>query len=189
MSRHAIDLTRLEIRPITDEDVAAVAMFSCGDTDLDEFLRDDALRLDAARAARTWLALYESRLVGYITLLCDAIVLETRERKGLTLRHEDHPVIPALKVARLGVSEAFRAMHRGVGEALMHFAFATGLSLSARVGCRLLTLDAYAQSVAFYERLGFVRNRAKEYRERQNPSMRFDLYAAALPPWAADQSL
>ncbi len=187
MSRRAIDLARLEIRPITDGDSATAATFSCGDTDLDEFLRDDALRLDAARAARTWLAFYDGALVGYITLLCDAIVLETRERKGLTLRHEDHPVIPALKVARLGVSETFRAAHRGVGEALMQFAFATGLSLSARVGCRLLTLDAYAQSVAFYERLGFVRNRAKEYRERQNPSMRFDLYATTLPPWVTGQ--
>ena len=66
----------------------------------------------------------------------------------------------------------------------MQFAFATALSLSARVGCRLLTLDAYAQSVAFYEHLGFVRNRAKEYRDRQNPSMRFDLHAPNLPAWA-----
>lgn len=184
MSRSAIDLARLEVRAITAGDEARMAAFSCGDADLDEFLRDDALRLDDARAARTWLALYDGALVGYITLLCDAIVLETRERKGLALRHEDHPVIPALKVARLGVSETFRATHRGVGEALMQFAFATALSLSTRVGCRLLTLDAYAQSVAFYERLGFVRNRAKEYRDRQNPSMRFDLHAPTLPAWA-----
>jgi ribosomal protein S18 acetylase RimI-like enzyme len=184
VSRSAIDLAHLEIRPIAAGDASMCMVFSCGDADLDEFLRDDALRLDAARAARTWLTFYDGELVGYITLLCDAIILETRERKGLALRHEDHPVIPALKVARLGVSETFRAAHRGVGEALMQFAFATALSLSTRVGCRLLTLDAYAQSVSFYERLGFVRNRAKEYRDRQNPSMRFDLYAATLPPWA-----
>lgn len=138
-----------------------------------------------ARAARTKLALYDGKLVGYITLLCDAIVLETRERNGLALRHEDHPEIPALKVARLGVSESFRTTHRGVGEALMQFFIAMALSLSTRVGCRLLTLDAYAQSAAFYEHLGFVRNRAKEYRDRQNPSMRLDLYASTLPPWAS----
>ncbi len=169
---------------MTEGDVEIIAAFSCGDADLDEFLREDALRLDAARAARTWLAFHDADLVGYITLLCDAIILETRERKGLALRHEDHPVIPALKVARLGVSEVFRSTHRGVGEALMQFAFSTALSLSKRVGCRLLTLDAYAQSVAFYERLGFIRNRAKEYRDRPNPSMRFDLHASRLPDWA-----
>lgn len=183
MSRPAIDLVRLEIEAISEAAAADIAAFSCGDRDLDDFLRDDALRLDRARAARTWLARYDGALVGYITLLCDAIILETRERKGLALRHEDHPVIPALKVARLGVSESFRASHRGVGEALMQFAFATGLTLSAQVGCRLLTLDAYAQSLAFYERLGFVRNRAREYRDRQNPSMRLDLHAAVLPSW------
>jgi hypothetical protein len=44
-------------------------------------------------------------------------------------------------------------------------------------------VDTYPQSVAFYERLGFVRNKAKEYRDRGHPSMRLDLYAAARPAW------
>ena len=186
MTRAAIDPARLEIKPIGSADPAAFAMFSCGDADLDGFLRDDALRLDHNQIARTYLACYDGALVGYVSLLADAIVLETRERKALALRHGDHPVIPALKVARLGVSEAFRAAHRGAGEGLMRFAFVEALTLAKRVGCRLLTLDAYAQSAAFYERLGFVRNRAKEYRDREHPSMRLDLYAPTLPAWVAE---
>jgi len=183
MTREGIELARLEIHRIGPGDADAVAAFSCGDADLDAFLREDAARLDGHHVARTSLARYDGALVGYITLLCDAIVLETRERKSLSLHHGDHPVIPALKVARLGVSEAFRATHRGAGEALMRFAAATASELDELAGCRLLTLDAYAQSLAFYERLGFVRNRAKEYRDRPNPSMRFDLYAPSLPRW------
>jgi len=38
-------------------------------------------------------------------------------------------------------------------------------------GCRLLTVDAYPESVAFYERFGFVANRAKPYQGRTHPSV------------------
>jgi hypothetical protein len=31
-------------------------------------------------------------------------------------------------------------------------------------------------SLGFYEALGFVLNRANDYRDRQNPSMRIDLF-------------
>lgn len=183
--RRAIDRARLQVRPLVVTDAGDLAAFACGDDDLDAFLRDDALRLEDQRVARTYLAHYDGALVGYITVLADAIILETRERKGLRLRHEDHPVIPALKIARLGVAASFRARHRGVGEALMAFAFLLALDLGERVGCRLLTLDAYAQSLEFYQRLGFVPNRAKPYRDREHPSMRLDLYAPILPPWVA----
>lgn len=183
MTRARIEIARLEIHRIGPNDGDAIAAFSCGDADLDAFLRDDAARLDAQHVARTSLARYDGALVGYITLLCDAIVLETRERKSLSLYHGDHPVIPALKIARLGVSETFRATHRGAGEALMRYAASMAAALEELAGCRLLTLDAYAESAAFYERLGFVRNRAKEYREREHPSMRLDLYAPTLPAW------
>jgi hypothetical protein len=38
--------------------------FTCGEPDLDDFLRSDALRLQSHRLARTYLALYETVLVG-----------------------------------------------------------------------------------------------------------------------------
>ncbi len=57
------------------------------------------------------------------------------------------------------------------------------LRFADQVGCRLITLDAYPESIAFYERLGFARNRSKAYREREHPSMRLDLYAPIPPLW------
>jgi len=47
----------------------------------------------------------------------------------------------------------------------------------------LLTLDAYPDSVPFYKKLGFVFNRAADYRDRRNPSMRLDLFSVEEPPW------
>ena len=65
----------------------------------------------------------------------------------------------------------------------MRFAFDQGNDLAELVGCRLLTLDAYPQSVEFYKKLGFVENKAKVYQEKTHPSMRFDLFAPTLPAW------
>ena len=46
---------------------------------------------------------FDAELVGYMTLLADAVVLETKERKRLALSAHDHPAVPALKIARLAV--------------------------------------------------------------------------------------
>lgn len=183
MSRPPTDPALLEIRAFATVDAETARGFSCGDEDLDDFLRTDAMRLQAQNVVRTFVALYESDLVGYVALLVDAVELKLSERKKLALHFRDHPIVPALKIARIGVSKDFRARRRGVGEALMYYAYSSALDLAERVGCRLLTLDAYADSIAFYERLGFVRNQAKAYEGKAHPSMRLDLFAPEAPVW------
>ena len=167
------------------EDAPELLAFSCGDEDLDDFLRTDASRLLGENVVRTYLAHCDGALMGYLSLLVDAVVLETRERKKLALGSHDHPIVPALKVARLGVSASFRAMNRGAGEALMSFAFVSALDVAEYAGCRLLTVHAYPESVGFYERLGFVQNRAKEYQSKSHSSMRLDVFAPIWPSWVA----
>lgn len=185
--RLPLDVGRLEIRELRRMDSTRVSAFESGDADLDDFLRVDAFRLQDEHIALTYLGFYDGGLAGYSTLMSDAIVLVTGERKRLGLASADHPIVPALKVARLAVSESFRVTHRGMGEALMRFAAAIALSMGRRVGCRLLTVDAYPASIGFYDHLGFVPNRAKEYRGHGHPSMRFDLYARKLPAWVGDK--
>jgi GNAT superfamily N-acetyltransferase len=139
--------------------------------------------LQAQRVASTYLAFFEEQLVGYITLLADAVVLETKERKRLALSSQDHPSVPALKVARLAVRQSFRATHAGVGTALLQIAHALALDVANRVGCRLLTLDTYPAALPFYEKLGFVVNRSKTYQGRQRPSMRLDIFPPTPHSW------
>jgi GNAT superfamily N-acetyltransferase len=186
-ARLQADRTRLEVRGLTGDDVALVASFSCGadedDADLNEWLRDDAFRLQEHHTVSTYLAIYDGALVGYVSILCDVVKLKTGERKKLALTHADHPMIPALKIAKLAVCETFRKTHRGMGELLVRFAFLTAQDLGERTGCRLLTLDAYPKSEAFYAKLGFVRNEEKEYDGRRNASMRLDVFAKSQPAW------
>jgi ribosomal protein S18 acetylase RimI-like enzyme len=159
MTKAAVDARRLEVRQVRTEDQAELAAFECGDDDLNGFLRDDALRLQQRNTVTTYLALYDGDLVGYISLMVDAVVLESKERKTLRLNHADHPVIPALKIARLATARAFRLTNLGLGTMLLRFAIARGYEIADAADCRLLTLDAYPDAIAFYDKLGFLRTR------------------------------
>jgi hypothetical protein len=176
MNRAPLDASLLEVRTLHTEDSEALAGFDPGDEDLADFVCTDAMRLQAQGVARTYLAFYDGKLEGYITLLADAVVLETRERKRLALSSQDHPVVPALKIARLAVGAAFRATCNGMGTALIWIARSKALVVLEHAGCRLLTVDAYPQSVAFYEKVGFVRCKASAYRDRKNVSMWLDVF-------------
>lgn len=145
----------VDIRVLKDDD--DLSSFSCGDADIDSFLKDDALRLQKSGGVSVYLAFHESRLVGYLAILADSIRVNSNERKKLKLLHTDHPSIPAVKVGRIGTCTDLQG--KGIGKALLQFAADKALLISADVGCRLLTLDAYANRVGYYEKHGFVRNK------------------------------
>jgi len=157
--------------------------FACEDPDLDEFLKADARRLESQWVTRVYVAVCEDHVVGYAALLADTVILKSGERRKLKLQHDDSKQIPALKIGRLAVDAAFRERTRGVGSGLVRHAFELALALSQSIGCRLLTVDAYEGSVAFYQKLGFVSNKAHEDEARSTISMRLDLRSDPLPGW------
>jgi GNAT superfamily N-acetyltransferase len=181
MPDHVLPVARLAI-----EDIPYLSEFRCGDSDLDEFLSDDAWRLQIEQVAVSYVAWSAdgSQVLGYATLLVDGVHLQTRERKSLGLASQDHPVVPALKIARLAVGQ--QAQRTGVGIRLVATAFAAARLLAEQAGCRLLVVDAYPTAVSFYQKLGFRHNRSPEYRDRENPSLRLDVFAPELPTWLQD---
>lgn len=178
-----LDVAEIAVLPL-DRAAIAASVFDCGDEDLNDFLRTDAARLEDLGVARTHLAWRVDQLVGYVTLIADSVELQTRERKKLRLLHHDHPVVPAVKVARLAVATGHRNTFHGTGTLLMAFAYSQAILVSAQIGCRLLTVDAYPKAVSFYERLGFTRNKSQRSDDLQaSVSMRLDLAAPAYPNW------
>jgi len=187
-----VEATPVRIRPLADDDTLHFADFCCGgdedDQDFADFLRDDALRLQALKFATTYVAIAGDRLIGYVTLLTDAVRLKPAERKKLKTGDvrgsgQDHPVIPAVKVARLAVSKDQQG--RGLGMRLLKWALLVATGVSESAGCRLLTLDALPLRVDYYKRRGFVLNLDEAYEGKDRPSMRFDIFQPDPPPWAS----
>lgn len=148
--------------------------FTCGDEDLDDFLAACALEYQRLGIATTYIAYWGDQAVGYITLIADSVELKTGEKKKLNppLGHGHPRSVPALKIARLGVSSDHAG--RGCGRLLVRFALELGLKVGATMGCRLLTVDAYPGSVEFYEKLEFTKNKGAT--TGRNTSMRLDLF-------------
>lgn len=158
--------------------------FACGESDLDDFLRADALRLQDHRTVRTYLALLDGSLVGYMALLADAVVLETRERKRLALGAHDHPSVPALKIARLtvrgGARNTPRHRERARPDCARHGARPRGPGgLPPPHGGRLPRVRSVLRAARIH------RDRAKQHQGRTHPSMRLDVFPPVPPAWLA----
>jgi GNAT superfamily N-acetyltransferase len=160
-----VDGVRVSISSLTPDD--QFDGFTCGDEDLDAFLRDDALRLQDQGVVSVYLGrLDDGRLAGYVALLADFVLVSTKEKKDLDLKHDDHPSVPAVKIARLATLTELQG--QGIGSALIDFSIDKSLSVSHEIGCRLVTLDAYLGRAEWYEHRGFIPN------SRMNKALRVE---------------
>jgi GNAT superfamily N-acetyltransferase len=187
----SVDLSTLRVRPLHEDYSAVCSQFVCGDTsedqDLADFLRDDALRLQTLKIVSTYVAFQDDQAIGYVALLPDALNLSAGERRkvktgSVKMSGNDHPIVPALKVARLAVSKDHQ--RQGVGEYLLRFALFTALDISGVAGCRFLTLDALPNRVEYYQKRGFVLNTDDKYKGKERPSMRYDIFSPNPAAWA-----
>lgn len=158
-----------------DPAVHDTTRFDCDDPDLNEFLTVDARRYQEYCLSQTRLAFAGGTLVGYITLLSDSIILKSSEKRRLFDFHQSVFTFPALKIGRLGVTREFQ--RAGVGRSLLQYAVGVVFRMNKElnVGCRFVTVDAYPQSIAWYQRHGFTFNKYYADPTKTHPSMRFDI--------------
>jgi hypothetical protein len=95
---------------------APVEVFECRIGEYADYLREDALRAQTDHVAQTWLLREREGygIVGYMSLIADAVRLSTAEKE---LHKLDYPfkTIPAMKIGKLAVAEVFRQKYQGVG--------------------------------------------------------------------------
>lgn len=149
--------------------------FDCGDPDLNEFLTVDAQRYQEHCLSHTRLAFSQGILVGYITLLSDSMILKSSEKRRLFDFHQSVFTFPAMKIGRLSVRR--ESQHLGIGRCLLRYAvgLVVRMNQELNVGCRFVTVDAYPQSIAWYERNGFIFNKVYADPSKTHPSMRYDI--------------
>lgn len=127
--------------------------FSCGNPALDHWLITHALASQRADIARTYLALEDDVVVGYLSLTTGSVRPDEapkRHARGMPR----HP-IPTILIARLAVEQHHQGKHFGsrlLGEALRR-----AVTASDTVAARLVVVDAIDEAAAaFYRRWGFI---------------------------------
>jgi len=162
-----------------DPKIHNVSGFDCDDPDLNDFLKNDAAKYQHDHLSHTRLAFLNGKIVGYITLLADCIILKTSEKKYVLEQlldfHQTVYTFPALKIGRIGIQNESKGSRIGTQLLKYTIGLAARLNGELNIGCRFITLDAYPQSVSWYEKNGFVYN--KQYRNplKTHPSMRYDI--------------
>jgi len=170
-----IDINKLKVcklSPIYD-----LSIFDCGDNDLNEFLREDALKHQNSLIATTLLFIYEEKIIGYASLCSDSVKLIKEEK--LKIRDEigyKYGDYPAVKVARLAVQKEYQG--KDVGTKILNYIVGSVVFNSEKIASRFLTVDAYLEEkvINFYEKYGFEENTHELYKGRKTKSMRYDLY-------------
>lgn len=158
------DLQFLELDPEID-----LSNFDCGDDDITNWLKEDALNYKKERMANTYLFLKETVVVAYFCISNDSLN-DLGEVKGFTNKiwnrfHKRNSIpnpkrfrnYPAIKIGRIGVDSKYHKT--GIAYELMDFIKGYSL-LEHKPACRLLLLDAYnkERQISFYKKndFGFV---------------------------------
>jgi GNAT superfamily N-acetyltransferase len=155
-------------------DYTVFAGFSCGHPDLDDFLHNDAAKHAEQLLAVTYSLCLEGASpqipLAFTSLLNDSAKMGNRFKRRLpkVCHYRDYP---AVKIGRLGVRQ--EAQGQGVGRDLLDILRVLFLQ-DNRTGCRIMTVDAYAESAGFYRQNGFQYLSADD-REQDTRAMFFDL--------------
>jgi GNAT superfamily N-acetyltransferase len=168
----AVDASKISLRHIRDVEDGVLRQFSCGRSQLDEFLHEDARDYDKHGLTSTVVVFHADVAVpiGYFSLTADSVHLNSGERTDLGLPF-DAPIsyYPAVKLTKLAVIESMQST--GVGEYLIDLI--CGIASSAPFAVRLITVDAVnlERVLSFYERVGFMES-LSEKKERGAQKMR-----------------
>ena len=138
--------------------------FDCGDDDLNDFLFNKALLYQKELLATTFIVENEERTLGYYSVLNDSLQLKEEDfpskskyKKFLSylIPHPKRHLksIPAVKIGRLAIDKTFKG--KGLGRIIIDTIINHCLELNEDQACRLITVDAYAKAVAFYQKIGF----------------------------------
>jgi GNAT superfamily N-acetyltransferase len=151
------------VRLSPDSDIG-IGGFTCGDEDLDGFLKDDACFYLQQLLAVTYLFKASNTIVAFFSVLNDSIAYEDglitnsawRKffRDKLPYPKRNHKSFPSVKLGRLGVHTEYK--RTGIGTEILLY-IKTSFVTNNKTGCRFITVDAYNNpiTIAFYEKNGF----------------------------------
>ena len=166
----------MRIVPLTKD--YAITAFDCGDSDLNEFLLEDAKLFLEKRIANTYILEDAGRIAAYFCLLNDKVSrqeITNSNWKGIkdsfpeSKRFRSYPTI---KIGRFAVAREYHGLH--IGSTLMDNLKLFLKNDVSRSAFRYITVDAYLSAIPFYCKNGFTELTQKEESEHTR-LMYFDM--------------
>lgn len=137
----------------------AVRPFTCGDSDLDDFFRNDTLHYSQQKLATSYVVEDNTEVLAYFAIANDRISVEDFQQSSSFNRFRKRFVnskrlrgYPAVKLCRLAVNDRFK--RNGFGTEIIDLLKGTFYKIQ-RSACRFLIVDAYQKSLKFYLKNGF----------------------------------
>lgn len=130
-----------------------VGEFDCGNSELDVWLQRHALPSHKADLARTYLALDDITVAGYVSLTTGSIRPEDAPKRFA--RGMPRYPIGAILIARLAVDRRYQGQR--LGSRLLAEALRRAVAAGDAAAARLVVVDAIDDNaVGFYQRWGFI---------------------------------
>jgi GNAT superfamily N-acetyltransferase len=153
--------------------------FDCGDCDLNEFLLNDSKHYLNQLLAYTYIFESDNQTIAFYSVFNDRIdVVDTESKAHFISRfHKDLPggkkfrSYPAVKIGRFGITLKYQG--QGFGSEILDYIKVASIKNNP-TACRYITVDAYKQSLRFYEKNGFDYLTTKD-NGRNTRQMFFDL--------------
>ncbi len=167
-----LDFSKVRIEGLSRE--YDLSTFDCGDTDLNDFIKNDAFVYLEKKLATTILFFYQEKIIGFVSIAADSLKLNLEEKEVYNIHQKKLEDIPAVKLARLAVNKTFQ--EQGIGTNILKWTIGYALECSDKVAIRFITVDAYNDKVNFYQRFNFLVNLNRHYTKKTHHiSMRYDL--------------
>ena len=149
--------------------------FDCGDKDINDFIKNDALAYQEKKLATTTIFIDAGDIIGFFSAAADSLKLILPEKEEHKVKNKPLKEFPAIKIARLGRNKKYRGQK--VGTNILKWAIGYILNCSQMIAIRFVTVDAYPDKVSWYEDYGFKKNEDKHYTKKtEQISMRYDLF-------------
>jgi predicted GNAT family N-acyltransferase len=130
--------------------------FDCGDEELNDFLKKDALNQQNAKLNITKLIMCENKIIGFTSILTDTIMIkkirdETVKSKIIkTLKLDSNKkTISAVKIGRLAIDKKY--IRKGLGTIILRNIIKSLKTMSEdNIGFRFIIVEGYAEVLYFY---------------------------------------
>jgi predicted GNAT family N-acyltransferase len=155
--------------------------FDCDDSDLNSFFFDDCINYQKKLLAVTYIIEGDDSTVAFFSIFNDKISYKDVAKnpdaslwakiKNTMPTGKQLGSYPAMKIGRLAVDKN----HKGQQIGTIIIDYLKNLFITNnRTGCKFITVDAYSDSLGFYEKNGFVYLTEKD-KERDTRAMYYDL--------------